>query len=93
MSDDKLDLAEVTAALAHDQLSMVHFKQRRDGNIGHQIQDGELDWRKQLYALKQLRYDGPYLFEVAANDDIWEHLELSLKYLRRLGLETNAYLE
>jgi len=85
LPDDGTDPAGVTASLSADELSMVHFKQRRDGRFLPTVSDGDVDWRAQLAILKQHRYTGPGLFEIEPHKNIWDHLDESRDYLARLA--------
>ncbi len=87
---DDVDPTAVTASLSADELSMVHFKQRLGGRIQNVVCDGDIDWQRQLAALKQIGYVGPCLFEVESDEDLWELLHESIEYLGRLGLEDSA---
>ncbi len=86
------DPVEVTAGLDPDSVSMIHIKQRRDGQPWPAVAEGEVDWAEVISAMGRMGggqgFDGPLLFEVAASRDIWGFLEGSRVYLGRLGLET-----
>lgn len=86
LPDDGTDPAEVAASLSAEELSMVHFKQRINGQIHPAVRDGDVDWAKQLALLEQIGYRGPGLFEVESHKHVWEYLAGSTEYLRRLGL-------
>ena len=89
---DRPDPAEVTGSLDPDLVSMIHIKQRRDGQPWPAVAEGEVDWAEVISAMGRMGggqgFDGPLLFEVAASRDIWGFLEGSRVYLGRLGLET-----
>lgn len=91
--DDAVDPTEVTASLVPDELSMVHFKQRKDGRSYPAVCDGDIDWPSQMAALKTMHYAGPGLFEIGPHRRIWEYLAGSVNYLRRLGLTTEGTLK
>ncbi len=73
-----------------DELSMVHFKQRRDGRPLAVVADGDIDWWAGVRALRQICYTGPGLFEIESDERIWTALADSRHYLRRLGLEVDG---
>ena len=83
---DKVDPCEVTAALDVNELSMVHFKQRRDGKPYPAVADGDIDWPEQIRILNEKHYTGPGLLEIEPHRNIWEYLEGSREYLRRCGM-------
>ena len=74
-------------AAQSNRLSMMHLKQRRDGSIVPAICEGDVDWAAELEAVKQINYCGPFLFEIAPHENVWEYLEGSRVYLERLGLK------
>lgn len=63
------------------EVSMIHIKQRRNGSIQPDIQAGDLDWPVLLKSLTSNKHHGPWLFEIAASDDIWTHLEHSRQFV------------
>lgn len=85
------DPAKVTAELDPEAVSMVHVKQRRNGQPWPAVADGEVDWAGVIEAMGSMGdgvgFEGPVLFEVAPSRDVWEFLEGSRVYLQRLGLE------
>ena len=83
---DGVDPAEITASLKPAELSMVHAKQRSGGPLTT-VADGDIDWKAQAAALKQIGYGGPILFEIEPHADIWSHLELSRRYLQDQGFD------
>ncbi|MCH7686148.1 MAG: sugar phosphate isomerase/epimerase [Planctomycetes bacterium] len=85
---DKVDPSEVTAALDVNELSMVHFKQRRDGKPFPAVADGDIDWPEQLRILNEKHYTGPGLLEIEPHRNIWEYLEGSRAYLKRCGMNS-----
>ncbi len=86
LTNETIDPLEATKSLATDEISMVHFKQRVDGRIATAVCDGDVNWDKQLAALHDAGYAGPFLFEVASHKKLWEYLAGSREYLRRRGL-------
>jgi sugar phosphate isomerase/epimerase len=85
---DDINPTEVTAALDVSELSMVHFKQRRDGKPYPAVADGDIDWPEQIRILNDKHYTGPGLLEIEPHRNIWEYLEGSREYLRRCGMKT-----
>ena len=86
---DKVDPSEVTASLDVNELSMVHFKQRRDGKPFPAVADGDIDWPEHIRILNDKHYSGPGLFEIEPHRNIWEYLEGSREYLRKCGIKTD----
>ena len=83
---DGVDPPEITASLKPAELSMVHAKQRSDGPLTT-VAAGDVDWKAQAVALKQIGYGGPILFEIEPHADIWSHLEFSRRYLQEQGFD------
>ena len=90
MPDDDVDPLEVTDSLSATELSMVHFKQRRAGQIYPALSDGDIDWTGQVSCLNRKQYTGAALFEVEPHKRVWEYLKGSVEYLRRAGLDVAA---
>lgn len=86
MNDANPDPATVTGGLIGDDISLFHFKQRRDGAILPTVCDGDLDWPAQVALLSHINYAGPGLFEVMSSESIWEALDESTTYLNNAGL-------
>mgnify|MGYP002849894443 CR=1 FL=1 len=99
VAPDRPDPAEVTAGLDPELVSMIHIKQRRDGQPWPAVAEGEVDWESVIPAINAMHagrgFDGPLLFEVAPSRDVWDFLSGSRVYLQRLGLEmgVNSDLE
>jgi sugar phosphate isomerase/epimerase len=89
MTADAPDPTAVTQSLTADELSMVHFKQRRSGTPLPTVAEGEIDWTAQAAAIRSLDYSGPGLFEIAPHEDVWNHLEESRRYLVGCGMDMN----
>ena len=83
--DTDLDPGVVTRTLSAEEISMVHFKQRRDGEVLPRIDDGDVDWREQSTLLESAGYRGPYLLEIRSSNDVWNELDFSVEYLRTCG--------
>jgi sugar phosphate isomerase/epimerase len=85
-ADADADPGTVTRSLSAEEISMVHFKQRRDGHVLPRMDDGDVDWREQITVLESIGYRGPYLFEIRSTDDVWSELAFSVEYLQTCGL-------
>jgi hypothetical protein len=81
LADDGENANEITARLPVEWLSMVHLKQRVRGAISPQLEPGDVDWPRQLSLLNSAGYTGPFLFETAPSQDVWECLRDSRDYL------------
>lgn len=79
------DPGQVTRSLKADEISMVHFKQRRDGEVLPRMDDGDVDWRDQAQAFDSIGYRGPFLFEIRSTANVWQELQASIDYLRNCG--------
>jgi sugar phosphate isomerase/epimerase len=94
MAPRRPDPVTVVAGLDPETVSMIHIKQRRDGRPWPTVAEGEVDWAAMVEAIVGIGngrgFDGPLLFEVAPTRDIWKLLEVSRKYLERLGLEMGS---
>ena len=84
-ASDRPDPAEVVRHLNAADLSMVHLKQFRAGELQPSIEAGEIDWEAQISGLARQGYQGPALFEVRSDERIWENLDRSRVYLESLG--------
>lgn len=73
--------SEITASLPVDWLSMVHLKQRVGSSVSPRMEQGEVNWPRQLNLLNDARYTGPLLFETTPSEDAWECLRDSRDYL------------
>ncbi|MBM3971379.1 MAG: sugar phosphate isomerase/epimerase [Planctomycetes bacterium] len=69
------DIASIVESIAPGDVSMIHVKQRRDGQVQSQVGDGDLDWPKLLKTLRQREHVAPMLFEIAPHVDVWANLE------------------
>lgn len=77
---------QVTESLHAADLSMVHLKQAVGSEILSQVTDGAIDWSMQLGLLRTAGFQGPFLFEIAPDRNIWSNLDASWQYLAGLGL-------
>lgn len=58
-------------------VSMIHLKQSRRGQILPDLGEGDVPWTSLLPSLNAQGPQGPWLFEVAPDDNLWENLERS----------------
>jgi len=87
---DPTDPATVYAALTPEQVGMLHFKQRRAGKLEVTVGEGEVDWPRLVPLIVARRLFRQGLFEMASDLHLWEHLEHSSSYLRRLWRQTGT---
>ena len=85
--DDGSDPYQVTASLSPDEVSLIHFKQRRDGHIFPAVADGDVDWPALVPLINEKNFTCPGLLEIDPHKRVWGYLAGSRKYLQRLGLE------
>ena len=71
----------IVDSIAPEDVSMIHLKQRRDGQIQPDVSVGDLDWPRLLQSLDRHRHRGPWLFEVAPHAEVWEKLRCSVEFL------------
>ena len=64
----------IVESVTPEEVSMIHIKQRRDGQIQPDVAEGDLDWPSQLNVLVRRGHTVPILFEVAPHADVWRHL-------------------
>lgn len=81
LTNDGENANEITEQLPVEWLSMVHLKQRVGGSISTRLEQGDVDWVRQLELLSRANYSGPFLFETAPSDDVWKRLHDSRDYL------------
>lgn len=84
-SDTDPNPAAVTRSLSPDEISMIHFKQRCDGEILGNMSDGDVDWRDQAHGIREIDFDGTFLFEIRSTENVWDELHRSVEYLRHCG--------
>ncbi|MBI5760175.1 MAG: sugar phosphate isomerase/epimerase [Planctomycetales bacterium] len=75
------DVPDIVASIVPDDVSMIHVKQRRDGQILPDVSAGDLDWPALLYVIQQHGHTAPVLFEVAPHADVWQHLKHGVSHL------------
>lgn len=71
----------IVETISPAEVSMIHIKQRRNGSIQPDVLAGDLDWPALLKSLTSHQHHGPWLFEIAACDDVWTHLEHSQQFV------------
>lgn len=84
------DPGAVTRSLSADEISMVHFKQRRDQAVLSRVADGDVNWRDQAVAFEQIKYPGPGLFEVQSTEELGLEVKASVEYLADCGFTIEA---
>ena len=87
---DPTDPAAVYAALTPEDVGMLHFKQRRAGKLDVTVAEGEVDWPRLVPLIVARRLFRQGLFEMASDLRLWDHLERSSAYLRRLWRQTGT---
>ncbi|MEI8379796.1 MAG: TIM barrel protein [Planctomycetota bacterium] len=73
-------IIEIVRRIRADEVSMIHIKQRQHGTIKCEVGAGDLDWIQLLATLDKNQHAGPWLFEIAPSDQIWDCLERSIQY-------------
>ncbi len=76
-------IAEIEA-LPPDYISMVHFKQTRDGQPHPSVDDGDLDYLRLLRVLKDKGYEGLAILEIPPTERAFDNFGESVEYLGRL---------
>ena len=89
-SADPTDSAAVLAAFSPEQIGMLHFKQRRAGKLDVTVGQGAVDWPRLVPVIVARRLFRQGLFEMASDSGLWDHLERSHAYLRRLWQQTGT---
>ncbi len=75
------EVANIVESVQPEDVSMIHVKQRKDGQVQPDIGDGDLDWPRLLETLRLRGHVGPVLFEVAPHVDMWANLESGIARL------------
>lgn len=81
------EVAGIVESVEPQDVSMIHVKQRRDGQVQPHFGDGDLDWPRLLETLRRRSHSGPVLFEIAPHADVWANLENGMA--RLLGTAAN----
>ena len=69
------DVVGIVESVRPDDVSMIHIKQRRNGQVQPDVGDADLDWPRLLESLRHRGHSAPVLFEVAPHVDVWANLE------------------
>lgn len=69
------DIASIVEAVRPEDVSMIHVKQRRDGQVQPDVGDGDLDWPRLLETLRRRGHFAPVLLEIAPHVEVWANLE------------------
>lgn len=77
------NVASIVESVEPKDVSMIHVKQRRDGQVQPYFGDGDLDWPKLLETLRRRGHSGPVLFEIAPHVEVWVNLENGIARLLR----------
>ncbi len=77
---DSDPLAELEA-LPLDMIKIVHFKQMSGGETHRSVDDGDLDCRRMRDILDAKGYAGAAIMEIPSDNDVFENLEASFRYL------------
>jgi hypothetical protein len=68
-------VAGIVESVEPTDVSMIHVKQRRDGQVQPTFGDGDLDWPELLATLRRRGHYGPVLFEIAPHAEVWANLD------------------
>lgn len=69
------DITSIVASVRPEDVSMIHVKQRRGGQVQPDVGDGDLDWPKLLETLRRRGHVAPVLLEIAPHVEVWANLE------------------
>ena len=75
------DVVSIVESVLPDDVSMIHVKQRRGGQIQPDVGEGDLDWPMLLKTLRRRGHSAPVLFEVAPHDNVWTNVETATSRL------------
>ena len=89
-TDELAIAAAALASLAPEQVGMLHFKQRRAGQLQAAVAAGDVDWPRLIPLIVARRLFHQGLFEVAGHPRLWRNLERSSAYLQRLWQQTGT---
>ena len=76
-------VAAIVESVSPEVVSMIHVKQRRDGQVQADVGEGDLDWSQLWETLRRREHSAPVLFEIAPHVDVWANLEAGIA--RRFG--------
>ena len=74
--------------LAGDAMSMVHFKQTRGGKPYASVDEGDLDFRRQMTVMEAKGYSGPVVLEIPPGEAVFQSFVDSVQYLEGLEAES-----
>ncbi len=75
LTEQAEEVAGIVESVRPEDVSMIHVKQRKDGQVQPHVGDGDLEWPRLLKTLSQRGHPGPVLFEIAPHVDVWANLE------------------
>lgn len=75
------EVAGIVESVRSEDVSMIHIKQRKDGQVQPHVGGGDLDWPKLLETLRHRIHAGPVLFEIAPHVEVWANLESGIARL------------
>jgi hypothetical protein len=75
------EVPAIVESLSPDEVSLIHVKQRRDGQLQPDVSQGDLEWPDLLETLHHRGHVGPVLFETLPHIDVWRHLDASIAHL------------
>ncbi len=75
------EVAGIVESVEPKEVSMIHVKQRRNGQVQPDFGDGDLDWPQLLETLRRRGHTGPVLLEIAPHVEVWANLESGIARL------------
>lgn len=69
------DITSIVASVRPEDVSMIHVKQRKGGQVQPDVGDGDLDWPNLLEMLRRRGHVAPVLWEIAPHVEVWANLE------------------
>ncbi|MCH2210300.1 MAG: sugar phosphate isomerase/epimerase [Fuerstiella sp.] len=85
LQTEKIAPDVITRSLRSNEISMVHFKQRANGQFLESVDDGDINWSEQLDALAHINFNGVALFEIESSSTVWQSLDSGRDYLTAHG--------
>ena len=83
LTERAADVAGIVESVEPKDVSMIHVKQRRDGQVQPDFGDGDIDWPQLLETLRRRGHSGPVLLEIAPHTEVWANLENGVARLFR----------
>jgi sugar phosphate isomerase/epimerase len=83
LTETPADVLAIVKSIIPSEVSMIHVKQRRDGSIQPDVSEGDLAWSALIESLIAEGHRGPWLFEVAPHENVWDNLEKSRHVIPR----------